>query len=242
MSIGGNGDDDIEDKLENLTEELSELTRLLELSLRAGAGEDVVDETEQEPRDSWDVGDISAGADSLDEYKQLRVGAANSQRMVQPYLTREAYSTQGEKLELYYQSFKDGFDSLQSLNATLSNDDFDSLVGIFAYDYVEVIEAELVELASPGAQLFGISQVAGEIKFSPTLSPLDLLEYFGQHYYPFSQPWLTLDVGEGGRAERIQGRKPPGEINQELAVTIKKRESATLPNQYNRLLPEDMRD
>jgi hypothetical protein len=242
MSIGGNGDDDIEDKLENLTEELSELTRLLELSLRAGAGEDVVDETDQEPRDSWDVGEISASADSLDEYKQLRVGAANSERMVQPWLTKEAYSSEDEKLELYYQSFKNGFDSLQSLKATLSKDNFNSFVGIFAYDYVEVIEAELVELAEPGAQLFGISKVAGNIKFSPTLSPIDLLEYYGQHYYPFSQPWRVLDVGDGDRAERIQGRKPPGEINQSLAVSIKKRRSVTLPNEYNSLLPEDTRD
>ncbi len=244
MSTGG-GDDDIEDELRRLTNELSELTRLLEASMRQAGG---VEEEEEGPSgDLWDVGNVSPKVSSVDEYQQLRSEAASTTTTAAPYFDTSIFDSFDDRVEVRYKLFKRGYDSLQSMYASVSDEVFNAILAEYAVDYLSgddeaviPLAVDLVEMLRPGMGMYGVNVVGGTLSVSRRLTPLDFLVSWGEFYYPRSQPWLKLGKREPNNLDDIRGGKSVREFNSDLAHAVFTRSSLDLPEQYVDLLePEE---
>lgn len=242
MSIGGNGDDDdIERKLDRLVDEISELTRLLELALTARepeAGDEDDDVTEG---DLWEIGDRSVSVDTEGEYKRARVAAAKGVESTMPHFSNRAADSKQERLELRHSLFVQGFDNLQSIRSITSNDGFAEFIRLHAKSIWPSEDArELIDIVQPGPGFFGINLVGDEMTISQFETPFRFIVAWGYFYHPESQPWASLRLNEPQNMGAIESGRTFGEFTQKLAVAAFR--VNRLPAKFVSRLPEDMQE
>lgn len=251
MSIGGNGDDDdIEEKLDRVIDELSELNRTLSRALQPA--EEIEEGEEPDQGDIWEEGQSSSRVRSVDEYKRKREQAANSPNMTLPFFGSVAFDSWEEKMQARYELFKQGYDSLESLWSGVGREAFDRIMVIYALDYLNPegrqfatteIREDLVEILDPGAGFFGVKVVQDEVVHSEPDSPLDFRVVGGQFYHPEANPINVLnlqDVSVDDVFDSIGGMLT-GEVNRKMALAILERRSLELPDEHKDLVsPEEI--
>jgi hypothetical protein len=249
MSIG-NGDDgdDIEDKLDELIGEISDLTRLLENAMMA-EGEGAPEDQEETPSDMWEIGDETTPVDSVDQYKKFRRRAANNSTMTTPYFSQDAFDNRLEKLEARVDLFMEGYDSLESVSSRLGDDDFNEFIRIFTErqlrgreDVLGEYASPLARIAKPSAGFYGIRVLNGGISHSTGRSVLKLYIAGGDHYAFNSNPEsaLGIQLDEEGVIASI-GEMRVTELNKRLARHVYKTNPEELPSGYVELLKQDQR-
>lgn len=240
--VSGNGGDDIEDELRELTSQLSELTRLLQRGLVEGSEPEGEDEAPT--GDLWSVGSVSPSVSSLGEFEEFRSEASTSREMLVPYFEPDAFGSFGERMDARYDLYTNGYSSLQSMNSSLSEGAFSEVINRFAKNYigerptvVRPLANDLVDILEPSYGFWGISVVNDNISVTERLTPLDFVVAWGEFYYPESVPWRVLGKQEPDDIGSIRGRKTAGEVNKDLAEAIFDRKNKDLPASYVELLP-----
>jgi len=244
MSIGGNGDDDIEDELRRLTDEISELTRLLEFALVQGEEPGDEDGGEGIDRgDLWNIGTTALQVDSIEQYEELRAVAASDEETTAPMFGPNAFDSRAAQVEARYELFSRGFDSLQSAEARMSKTDFKEFVQLFVKRLVgNKATADLIKVVDPSPGFFGIRKVNNELSITRANSPLSLQVVWGEFYHPASAPWVALGKRNPPEEEldRIEPRLITADLNRNLAEAAF--DIGKLPDEYAGLLPEDKFD
>jgi len=251
MSFDSDDDDDIERRLDELTNELSELNRLLRNAITSGEreGEGRDRRTPQEA-DFWNVGDTAPTVDSMAEYRRLRIVSSNSRDIGAPMLSPEAYEDREERIENRIRVFEDGIDNLSSARARLGKRDFREFLNQYVLirtsedpPVTETIRHDLVEAVNPSPQFWGVSEVDGEISVTPAIAALQFLRAYNYLWHPEAEPWNALrkgprppdtDVTETGRTVI--------EMNQKMAVMAFERSSIEFKEKWAKLLPDDKQD
>lgn len=243
MSIGGNGDDDdIEEKLDRLADELSELTRLLEMAMvQPQEPDDAGEDDDFTEGDLWQIGDRSVSVRTEGEYKRARVGAANGSETTMPRFGSNAFDNRQERLEARHSLFKQGFDNLQSIRSITSKEGFAEFMRLHAKDRWPSEEAhELIDIVEPGPAFFGINIVGDEMRISQFETPFQFLVVWNFFYFPESQPWVSLELPEPQNIGAIRPNKTFAEFTQKLAIAAFK--TNDLPAKFVANLPDDLQD
>jgi len=244
MSIGGNGDDDdLEDELRRLVDEMSELTRLLEVAMTQGRREEE-DEDEGEPEgDKWAHGDISPSVDSIDGYESARVEAANTTSVTRPYFSTGVFDGEQSRMEGRYQLYARGFDSLQSIRSALSKDGLDKFMRAYIKDTFDSRTThELIDILEPSASFFGIRIVDDEMSITRRKSPITYQVVWNNFYHEDAVPWsqLRLNAPTDDEIEFIPAGIRFNELNEEMAKALYK--VNRLPDKYHNILPIGFRE
>lgn len=243
MSIGGGaGDDDLEDKIEDLIDEIGELTDMMEFLVSPQAQE-VREQTEDGgPTDLWDEG-TSTAVRSVEEFKKWRRRAATDEGVSTPYFATDDLDDYGSKLEAHVDMYIEGFQNLQELYSTLGVDGFNDFVQEFARMSSDpsiagsgVISGELIDILDPSASFFGIQIIEGEVKLNPALTPFTFLEAYDYIWHSAAEPSKNLGLEATTDVVPVVGSLTSKEINTKLARSIDRRDDLDLPDKYDNLL------
>lgn len=230
-------DDDIEDELRKLRNRIKELEGILRTVFTAQEPEEREEEELVGKEDLWESGTVSDMASELDEYKGLRVRSATSQDFTLPYFGPELRE---DKVENYTALFMQGYENLDSLKSSLTEDEWNTVVheifmasavvgkGPFFFDFevdgeLETFEVSQEELAflvhNSGARpaSFGISEnVRGNVKFVGEASPIALLNLYDTFWFSKTDAETMKDVARPW--ERLN-LKTPGEVQAAMRAT-----------------------
>lgn len=248
MSFNPNDDDDdIEDRLDDLTRELSELNDILRRAITQGGEGGPGDEgRSSENADLWDIGDTSPVARSKTEYEEFRRASSNNDTLVVPSLDGSAFESNMDKIRTRIEIFEEGFDNLSSVAAKLSDEEFSRFLNEYAIRRwnrnipAEILEADLVRLVNPSPGFWGVRNIAGEISITPELSPLSFLRAYGEIWDFHSEPWNSLNKGpRPPDAESMGRRMDATEVNRRLADMAFERRSIDFPEEYFRYLSDE---
>ncbi len=242
MSIGDGGDDNLEDKIEDLIDEIGNLTEMMEFLVSPQAQE-VREETEDTgPEDLWDEG-TSTAVRSVDEFKKWRRRAATDEGVSTPYFATSDLEDYDSKLEAHVDMYMDGFQNLQELYSTLGVSEFDDFIQEFARMSSDpsvasngVIADELIDILDPSASFFGIQVIEGEVKINPALTPFSFIESYSYTWHAAAEPMKKLGLRAPEDVVPVIGSITSKEINTKMARTIDRRDDLELPDKYSDLL------
>jgi hypothetical protein len=261
---GDDDDDDIEEKLDDLIDEISQLNQTFRAFITQGAEQsDDDDGGSDQQGDQWRNGNNSPMVVTEEEYRSKRRIAANSQTTTLPFYGPNVFDTKSEKIEAYVDSFIDGYDSVESIYATLSEDDFDKFGVRLVVKLLSEVEdlnlrVDLIEELDPGAAFFGLRVVEtvnpgrGAVErrdkgvvIDGDSSPISYTRYYNDHYYAGSDPVGVLRLDQPnieGQVQDVQGQKPIPQVNRDLATAIFKRQDKSLSESDKRLVPDEVKD
>jgi hypothetical protein len=242
MSIGDGGNDDLEDKIEDLIDEIGNLTEMMEFLVSPQAQE-VKEQTEDTgPEDSWDEG-TSTAVRSVDEFKKWRRRAATEEGVSTPYFATSDLEDYDSKLKAHVNMYMKGFQNLQELYSTLGVSEFDDFIQEFAKMSSDptvasngVIADELIDILDPSASFFGIQVIEGEVEINPALTPFSFIEAYGYTWHAAAEPMKKLGLREPEDVVPVIGSITSKEINSKMAKTIDRRDDLELPDKYSDLL------
>lgn len=272
MSKGpGDRDDDINRKLDALIEQIAELNNILRASVE---GRPPPEEQEDVDEDLWHEGN-SKGVSSIDEFVKWRRKAAKRMGIATPFFRKSSSFNARRKIRAHVVLFSQGYQNLEELRSTLGKAEFD----VFLQEYAKVhkvirdadgvteleerpegpIKRELVDLAEPGAGLWGVNDIpasAHGLDILPEFSPWNYVLAYGYHWHYPSTPGAMLGidtdfsgeqeieheaeqpavVGVGEDAGILVGQHDYSDVNKKLAERVKRRNNVTLPDRYESLL------
>lgn len=242
MSIGGGGDDDIEDKLDDLVDEIRELTSLMRFALTQGDEEFEQGEEDTGPIDLWDQG-TSVAVSSVDEFKKWRRRAANEEGVSTPYFNTDELENYSSKMDAHVDLYIKGYQNLQELRSTLGSGGFEEFVIEFAKRSSDpsvggsgAISSELVDILEPSPSLFGIEVIEDEIRINPSLTPFNFIDSYGFIWHAAGKPDERLSLGAPDNAIPIVGSVTSRDMNAKMAKIIDDTRGMSLPDRYKDLL------
>lgn len=263
MSIGGGGDDDIDELVDEISETNDLLRQLLQgLAGQGRPGGGGEEEGEDERRgDLWRMGDVKESAISESDYEDKRAKAARTESFTLPYVDFSFFDDDFDIVEFKVSMFMMGYDSIESARSALSKEDFEEFVrevSITMLGGTEAgLEAGLIRELEMGPSTFGINiiertfEVPGEpvaereevIEYQEEKMAMDLLRIVNDHYNPGSNPATNLGFEYNrGDSERLRPLGTIGDINERVALAAYKSTRVSMPERLKRLLPDDSID
>jgi len=237
MSIGDPDDDDLEDKIERLASEISQLVDIIRTSMRGERMEE--NDEESGPVDLWDEGRTSQRVESIEEYRQPRALAASSDNVSAPWLSDDRFDNINQKLGAYVSMYISGLVNLEEMNAKLGDDNFQRFVQLYVMQVTQIggqrqVEPKLVAIVSPSPQFFGITFDGGNAIINPIKAPFPSIKAYGQTWHGSANPQQELGLAPAQNVNRIRGNASVGEINKRLAQAADRRDE--LPDRFEGLL------
>lgn len=260
MSIGGGGDDDDIDRLVDELEETNDLLkRLVEGLTRGRQGREGGEEDDEDDSqgDLWRLGDVKQSAISEEDYIEKRRRAATTESYTLPYIDFDMMPDDFDLVDFKVRMFNDGYDSIESVRSSLSNDDFGEFVWkmvVRATGGSQIgIEEWIIREIEPGPGMFGISpverrinmpdgtvRVTQDIDFNEERLLVGFIEVGQDHFKDQSDPFGNLGVPrDPSIINFIRPGGTVGDLNKQLVIAAYKSSKVSLPDELKELYIED---
>lgn len=245
MSVGDDNGDDLEDKIERLVAEISQLTDIFRQAmtrqpLEEGEDTDAV-------QDLWDVGTQRNKVTSITEYRRVRSIAARSEDVVSPWLSGEKFDASEQVVNAHVQMFVTGVVNLEELHAGLSKEGFKNFVQKYHITASEAagsatIDTELMAAADPRPNVFGITFVEGSVVINILNAPFSYVKAYGQTWAFTANPADELNLPSPSDTDKLEGQRSISDLNKQLASIALRKEGEDFPEEFVNLLDDEERE